>query len=79
MNCRHFRQVRFLFIDADLEDEVRMDFQQHWSSCPECARRAAFTLRMLALLRSRCDRAIAPASLKERIHLRLTMLDDESL
>lgn len=79
MNCRHFRQVRFLFIDADLQDEVRVDFQQHWSACPECARRAALTLRMLSLLRSRFDRVMAPASLKERIHARLMMMDKDSL
>jgi mycothiol system anti-sigma-R factor len=77
MNCRHFRQMRFLFIDADLEDEVRMDFQQHWSRCPECARRAAFTLKMLSLLRARCDRTMAPAALKERIHVRLAQLDED--
>jgi len=79
MNCQHFRQVRFLFIDADLAEDIRMDFQEHWSACPECARRAALTLRMMSLLRSRCCRVMAPRGLKERIQVRLRMLDDGEL
>lgn len=79
MNCEHFRQVRFLFIDADLAEETREDFQRHWSACPECARRAALTLKLLSLLRSRYCRVMAPPALKERIRIRLTMIDKDLL
>lgn len=67
MNCRDFKEVRYLFIDADLSDETRTAFQSHWEHCPECARMARFTLQVLQLVRTRCCRVAAPTELRERI------------
>ncbi|MGH9380227.1 MAG: mycothiol system anti-sigma-R factor [Thermoanaerobaculia bacterium] len=68
MNCRDFKEVRFLFIDADLAQETRIAFQKHWEHCPECARMAQLTQQVLQLVRSRCCREAAPVKLRDRIH-----------
>lgn len=67
MDCRRFREVRFLYVDGDLEETVRIEFHDHRQSCPECDRLAQLTLELLQLFRSRCCRVEAPESLRRRL------------
>jgi len=42
-------------------------YRRHIDLCPHCARKAVYTERLLTILRRRCNRATAPAELRERI------------
>ena len=44
-----------------------MLYRQHIELCPECAQRAAYTQRLLMVMRKRCARAEAPDHLRRRI------------
>ena len=67
MDCQKFRKVVFLYCDDEMGEELRVDFQEHLALCPGCAQRIAFTRRVLAVVRERCERASAPARLRVRI------------
>ncbi len=67
MDCSKFEEIVFLYSDNQLEQELVVLYRQHIDLCPECARRAAYTSRLLSLLRQRCGRATAPARLRRRI------------
>lgn len=67
MDCSKFEEVVFLYSDNQLEQEVVMLYRQHIDLCPACARRAAYTHRLLVILRQRCERATAPDRLRQRI------------
>ena len=67
MDCSRFEEVLFLYKDDQLEREVVVLYRQHIELCPACARRAAYTQRLLAVMRKRCVRASAPDRLRRRI------------
>ena len=67
MNCRDVREVVFLVTDNEAGQEIVISFQRHLQACPECARRAQFMQRLLAMVRQRCCRVAAPPSLRVRI------------
>ena len=67
MDCRSFRDSIFLFADNELEHELALSFREHSDHCPECARRADYTRRLLSLVRERCCRHSAPPQLRIRI------------
>lgn len=67
MDCRSFRQSIFLFADNELEHELVTSFREHSELCPDCARRADYTRRLLSLVRERCCRESAPPQLRIRI------------
>lgn len=68
MDCSRFEEILFLSCDdGQLEQETILLYRQHVELCPECARRAAYTSRLLAVLRQRCRRAAAPDRLREKI------------
>ena len=67
MDCSRFEEIIFLYTDDQLEREVVVLYRQHIELCPECARRAAYTQRMLMVMRKRCVRASAPDGLRRRI------------
>jgi mycothiol system anti-sigma-R factor len=67
MDCRSFRESIFLFTDNELEHELVTSFREHSDRCPDCARRADYTRRLLTLVRERCCRQSAPPQLRIRI------------
>ena len=67
MDCSKFEEIVFLYSDNQLEQELVVHYHRHIDLCPECARRAAFTSRLLVILRQRCERATAPERLRQRI------------
>lgn len=67
MDCTRFEEILFLYTDNQLEQEIVVLYRQHMDLCPECARRAAYTQRLLMVVRKRCARTAAPARLRRRI------------
>ncbi len=67
MDCKRAKQVIFLYIDNEMEDELHLDFREHVSLCPRCARRIAYTRQWLAVVRSSCAKKRAPERLRRRI------------
>jgi len=67
MDCRRFRKVVFLYTDNEMEADLVIDFRQHLTLCPHCAQHIEYTLRLLSLVRKRCQRVAAPESLRDRI------------
>ncbi|MEE9562694.1 MAG: mycothiol system anti-sigma-R factor [Thermoanaerobaculia bacterium] len=67
MDCERVREVIFLYADNELEEEVCLAIREHLVICPHCARRIAYTTKVLTIVRKRCTRALAPESLRQRI------------
>jgi len=67
MDCSRFEEIVFLYSDNQLKQELVVRYRRHIDLCPECARRAAYTSRLLVILRQRCERATAPQRLRRRI------------
>ena len=67
MDCAKFEEIVFLYSDNQLEQELVVFYRQHIELCPECARRADYTDRLLTALRKRCARETAPERLRRRI------------
>lgn len=78
MDCAKFEEIVFLYSDNQLEQELVVFYRQHIDLCPECARRAAYTERLLSMLRQRCGRAAAPERLRQRILASLPHRDGET-
>jgi len=74
MDCRHARQVIFLYVDNEMEEDLHVAFERHITVCPHCAQRIEYTQRWLTLVKRRCLRVRAPERLRQRIlsSLRLT-------
>lgn len=67
MDCKRAREVVFLFVDNEMEEDLVVDFRTHLADCPLCAERIDYTLRLLAIVRERCVRERAPERLRVRI------------
>lgn len=67
MNCHRVREVVFLYTDNEMGEELLVSFRAHLSLCPECARRADYTRRLLQIVRQYCKPAPAPERLRQRI------------
>jgi len=67
MDCAKFEEIVFLYSDNQLEQELVVFYRRHIDLCPECARRAVYTHRLLTLLRQRYVRETAPEKLRRRI------------
>jgi mycothiol system anti-sigma-R factor len=76
MDCSKFEEIVFLYSDNQLERELVVLYRRHIELCPQCARKAVYTERLLTILRRRCNRAAAPAELRERILAGLRGTDD---
>jgi mycothiol system anti-sigma-R factor len=67
MSCQHNRQIVFLYVDNELENTLVVSFREHLAQCPRCAREEEYVRRFVTLVRARCCRSAAPATLRERI------------
>ncbi len=67
MDCKRVVEVLFLYVDNELDDELRNPFRQHLAVCGECAQRTDYTRKFLLIVRKKCLRFSAPVELRERI------------
>ena len=71
MRCKRVRQVMYLVVDNECEQDLLISFEEHLTHCPHCAQEMAYTRRLVTVLRERCKRAHASASLRQRILMSL--------
>ena len=71
MDCRRARQVIFLYVDNEMEEDLHLAFERHMTVCPRCAQRIEYTRRWLTLVKRRCLRVRAPEGLRKRILISL--------
>lgn len=67
MNCSKVKEIIFLYTDNELGEELLVSVQEHVVLCPQCARRIAYTRRLLKVVRKGCTRTTAPERLRKRI------------
>lgn len=67
MDCKRLKEVIFLFIDNELDDDQVPRLQAHLARCGECSRRVEHVRKFLIVVRERCVRCGAPESLRVRI------------
>lgn len=72
MECRRIRQVVFLYTDNEMGQDLLVSFREHLELCPRCLREVEAAQRLIAVLRARCARRVAPAGLRVRILRRLS-------
>lgn len=67
MDCKKIRQLVFLFADDEMEQDTLTAFKSHVRLCPDCAKEARYTRRLITVVRQRATRTSAPSSLRARI------------
>ena len=67
MDCRSFRASVFLFTDNEAGQDLVLEFREHASYCPGCAREMDRAVRVVTIVRQRCCRQEAPSGLRVRI------------
>lgn len=67
MTCHEVNAALFLFFDGELEEELLVPFRDHVSGCEECAKRMAYTRKLLLIVREKCTHAPAPRKLLTRV------------
>ncbi len=67
MDCKRVSQVFYLFFDNELAEEEKESFEVHLTRCPACAQHVLLARKVLLTLRQRCNRHVAPTSLRVRI------------
>jgi anti-sigma factor (TIGR02949 family) len=74
MDCKECCSALYLFFDDELEEDLRIPFNDHIGQCGHCARRMQFTRRLLAIVReSTSVRCCAPERLRIRIRASLSL------
>lgn len=76
MDCVKVKEVVFLLVDNEADDDLLTLLQQHLDRCPGCARQVAYARLLVTVVRQRCRRAAAPERLRRRI---LTCLPHRSV
>jgi len=67
MDCKKVGEALFLFFDNEMEEDLLAPFRDHVSGCGDCAKRVAYTRRLLLIVREKCERCSAPERLRIRI------------
>jgi len=67
MDCKEVGMALFLFFDNEMEEELLAPFRDHVSQCGHCAKRMAYTRKLLVIVREKCVRCSAPDRLRHRI------------
>ncbi len=71
MNCNQAKQTVFLLADNELEEAALALLRRHLDHCPDCASHAEYARRLILVIRQRCCRQAAPATLRVRILTRV--------
>ena len=72
MNCREARFLLYAHMDRELTRCDAEALSRHLGACAPCAARAESARGLARVLRSRLDRAPAPARLRSRLHSSIT-------
>lgn len=72
MNCREARFLLYAHMDRELPRSDAEALSRHLTACAPCATRAESARGLARVLRSRLDRAPAPARLRLRLHSSIT-------
>ncbi|HZI67806.1 MAG TPA: zf-HC2 domain-containing protein, partial [Thermoanaerobaculia bacterium] len=72
MNCPQARFLLYAHMDRELPRLDSEALSRHLAACAPCATRADSARSLGKVLRSRLDRAPAPARLRSRLHSSLT-------
>ena len=72
MNCREARFLLYAHMDRELSRCDADALSRHLTACAPCATRAESARGLARVLRSRLDRAPAPARLRSRLHTSIT-------
>ncbi|HKI85483.1 MAG TPA: zf-HC2 domain-containing protein [Thermoanaerobaculia bacterium] len=67
MDCVKVKEVVFLLVDNEADENLLNLLQQHLDRCPGCAREVAYARLLVTVVRQRCRRAVAPDRLRRRI------------
>ena len=68
MDCKECCSALYLFFDNELEEDLRIPFDDHIGQCGHCATRMQYTRRLLMIVRqSTSVRCSAPERLRIRI------------
>lgn len=68
MNCKQIcEKWIFLYADNEMERELQVAYKRHMADCPQCARKARQTRRLLMIVREGVVRCEAPKRLRQRI------------
>ena len=68
MKCRKVKEEHVLVFSQDEAGRnLTVAIQRHVSICPDCARKAEKTRRIVTIVRERCVREQAPLDLRQRI------------
>ena len=67
MDCQRARASMYTECDNELAPDLAAIFREHLSLCPECAQHLSYLRKLLAVVRGRCCRYVAPSELKVRI------------
>ncbi|MEM8962752.1 MAG: hypothetical protein AAGD38_14800 [Acidobacteriota bacterium] len=68
-DCRRHEasELIFRFVDEEMDREVLIAYRTHLTDCPMCAQQAAYTRRLLTVVRERSRPMTAPVTLRQRI------------
>jgi hypothetical protein len=67
MDCQRARASMFPECDNELAPDLAVPFHEHLTLCPQCATELDYLRKLLAVVRARCCRYVAPTELKVRI------------
>ena len=67
MDCEAVQAAMYRVTDNELDGELLLSFRQHLTLCPPCSHRYGFVSKLLTVVRVRCCRYVAPATLRIRI------------
>jgi mycothiol system anti-sigma-R factor len=67
MECQRVREAIYRVSDNERDAELLAPLREHLSLCPGCAHHFDYVSKLLALVRDRCCREAAPATLRVRI------------
>lgn len=78
MDCKEVSATLFLFFDNEMEEGLQAPFRDHVALCTPCAQRLDYTRRLLLIVRQRCIRCTAPATLRLKILTSMPHRQDSS-
>ena len=69
--CSEVLEAVYLYLDGELDDEMRHKVRHHLDECAPCLRRYGLDQAVKALVARCCGRETAPIDLRERVLMRI--------
>lgn len=67
MEQKSLRELAYLFIDNEMEQDMYVAFRERVSHCPDCQRETRSARMLVTVVRERCARQPAPTQLRRRV------------